>query len=88
MRKTAALAFVPPTFVQLASQAVKFEAPELPRVEEFITYYEETWLVGNFSLQLWNVFDSSSIRTNNHVEGWHSCLKKVEGGWKSPSKCL
>ena len=48
VRKTAALAFVPPRFVQLAWQ-VKFEAPELPRVE-FITYYEERWLVENFSL--------------------------------------
>ena len=62
MRKTAALAFVVPTFVRLAWQAVKFEAPELPRVEELITYYEETWLMGNFSLQPWNVFDSSSIK--------------------------
>ena len=24
-------------------------------------------------------FDSTSIRTNNHVEGWHSRLKKVVG---------
>ena len=56
---------------------MKFEAPPLPRVEEFITYYEETWLVGNYRLPLWNVFQSSSVRTNNHIEGWHYRLKKV-----------
>ena len=62
VRKIAALAFVPQRFVRLAWQAVKFEAPPLPRVEEFITYYEETWLVGNYRLPLWNVFQSSSVR--------------------------
>ena len=55
------------------------EAPPLPRVQEFITYYEETWLVGNYPLPLWNVFESGSVHTNNHVEGWHSRLKKVVG---------
>ena len=47
------------------------------RVQEFITYYEETWLVGNYPLPLWNVFESGSVCTNNHVEGWHSRLKVV-----------
>ena len=39
-------------------------------------YYEETWLVGSYPLPLWNVFESGSIRTNNHVEGWP---KKIVG---------
>ena len=51
--KTAALAFVPPRFVRLAWQAVKFEAPELPRIEELSHIVKRhAWLVGNFSLQL------------------------------------
>ena len=49
--------FVPQRFVQLAWQAVKHEAPPLPRVQEFVTYCEETWLVGNYPLPLWNVFE-------------------------------
>ena len=28
---------------------------------------------------VWNIFESGSVRTNNHVEGWHSRLKKVVG---------
>ena len=35
--------------------------------------------MGNYPLPLWNVFESGSVRTNNHVEGWHSRLKKVVG---------
>ena len=39
IRKTAALAFVPRRYVRLA---VKANMPQLPRVEEFVKYYEET----------------------------------------------
>ena len=43
------------------------------RADEFISYFEETWLVGNFSPHVWSVYkaNSSSPRTNNHLEGWH-----------------
>ena len=27
----------------------------------------------------WNVHDTDSVRTNNHVEGWHSHLKRIVG---------
>ena len=40
--------FVPQRFVQLAWQAVKHEAPPLPRVQEFVTYCEETWNRGEY----------------------------------------
>ena len=79
VRKTAALAFVPRRYVRLAWQALKANMPQLPRVEEFSRYFEETWLVGSFPLPLWNVFASGSLRTNNHVEGWHNRLKKIVG---------
>ncbi len=79
VRRTAALAFVPPRYVRLAWQAVKLQAPTLPRVEEFVEYFEQTWLVGNYHLSHWNVLESASVRTNNHVEGWHNRLKKVVG---------
>ena len=52
-------------------------APNIPNIDDFITDFEETWLVGNFPPSLWNVYymDTSSPRTNNHVEGWHNELK-------------
>ena len=44
LRRTAALAFVPIRFVRLAWQAIKVAAPQLPRIQEFIWYFEDTWL--------------------------------------------
>ncbi len=35
--------------------------------------------MGNFPLRQWNVFESESYRTNNHLEGWHNRLKRVVG---------
>ena len=49
----------------------------LPRVDEFVEYFEATWLVGNFTAQQWNVHGNNSYWTNNHTEGWHSRLKWV-----------
>ncbi|XP_041378731.1 uncharacterized protein LOC121391033 [Gigantopelta aegis] len=48
-------------------------------MDEFVTYFEETWLVGNFGPRLWIIFssDASSPRTNNHLEGWHNKLKRI-----------
>ena len=46
---------------------------------------------GSWETSVYNLgmfLTAAQLRTNNHVERWHSCLKKVEGGWKSPSKCL
>ena len=53
LRTTAALAFVPIRFVRLAWQGIKASAPtHLPRIEEFVEYFESTWLVGNFPVQM------------------------------------
>ena len=48
LQRTAALAFVPVRFVRLAWQAIKVAAQQLPRIQEFIRYFEDTWLVGNY----------------------------------------
>ena len=54
-------------------------APNTPNIDDIITYFEETWLVGNIPPFLWNMYcmDTSSPRTNNHVEGWYNKLKRV-----------
>ena len=72
VRQTVALAFVPRRFIRLAWQAIKVTAPAIDKMDEFVAYFEETWLVENFAPRIWNVFsfDASSPRTNNHLEGW------------------
>ena len=42
IRQTVALAFVPLQYVGLAFHALKMTAPNLPRVDEFIKYFEDT----------------------------------------------
>ena len=80
LRKTAGLAFVPIRFVRLACQGVKASVPaHLQRIEEFVEYFESTWLVGSFPLQMWNVHENQDYRTNNHLEGWHKRLKNLVG---------
>ena len=48
---------------------------ETPALSDLLLYYKSTWIDGNFPPKLWNVH-SSSMRTNNMVEGWHSKLNK------------
>ncbi len=71
--------YVPVRYVCLTWQAVKAEAPQIAGVTDFKRYFETTWLAGSYPPSLWNVHNSVSTRTNNHIEGWHSKLKKVVG---------
>ncbi len=38
-----------------------------------------TWVNDNYQIRQWNYYKVDGPRTNNHVEGWHSRLKKVVG---------
>ena len=58
---------------------IKTMVPIRPEIHDFINYFEDTWLVGQFPPVLWNVFNQEAhiTRTNNHVEVWHNLLKRV-----------
>ena len=47
--------------------------------DDFVDYFERTWLNGNFSLSKWNVHLLDGLRTNNNLEGWHSRVKTLPG---------
>ena len=47
----------------MAWSGLKAEKPSITRIEEFIDYFEHTWL---------NVFMEDGPRTNNNLEGWHN----------------
>ena len=79
VQKMAAVSFCPPTFVRPAWLAVQQDAQNLPQVDQLIAYFDHTWLNGQFPCRSWNYFDHPGPRTNNHMEGWHSRLKKVVG---------
>ena len=72
LRTTAALAFVPTRFMRLAWQGIKFSTPaHLPRIEESVEYFETTWLVGNFPVQMWNVYKNEDYQTNKKISSSH-----------------
>ena len=79
IQKMAAIAFCPPAFVRPAWLGVQQEAPQIPNVDSLVEYFDSTWVNGQFQFQQWNYFDFDGPRTHNHVEGWHSRLKKVVG---------
>ncbi len=79
VRRTAAVAFVPLRYVRLGWFGVKAVLPNVPRIDEFVDYFQRTWISGSYPPSTWNVHDLDDCRTNNHIEGWHSKLKKVLG---------
>ncbi len=58
---------------------VKASQPSLPGVQEFVEYFQNTWMSGRYSPATWNVHEVDEYRTNNHIEGWHSKMRKVVG---------
>ena len=62
-------------FVRLAWQGIKADTPELPRIDEFITYFETTWIARTFHTAEWNLYGTEGPLTNNHLEGWHNRLR-------------
>ena len=55
------------------------EAPQIPHVDELVSYFDSTWMNGQFKRHQWNYFNFEGPHTNNHVEACHSRLKKVVG---------
>ena len=50
--------FVPICFVHLARQGIKADTPKLPRIDEFITYFETTCIAGKFHTAKWNLYET------------------------------
>uniref|UniRef100_A0A915JDF0 MULE transposase domain-containing protein n=1 Tax=Romanomermis culicivorax TaxID=13658 RepID=A0A915JDF0_ROMCU len=44
----------------------------------FRGYFENTWLNGNFPIDLWCQWDNSGPRTTNHAEGYHNRLNMID----------
>ena len=66
-------------FCCLAWQRIKADTPELPRIDEFITYFETRWIAGTFHTAEWNLYETEGPQTSNHLQGWHDRLEQVVG---------
>ena len=77
IQKSAAIAFVPPSFVRVSWNGLKAEMPDNSKVQNYADYFDETWINGQFRPRMWNYYAHSGPRTNNHLEGWHNRMKRI-----------
>ena len=66
--------FLPTPLDRTTWLAVQQEAPQIPHMDELVSYFDSTWMHRQFKHHQWNYFNFKGPRTNNHVEGWHSRL--------------
>ena len=77
--KSAAIAFVPLNFVRVSCNGLKAEVPDDEKLERYAAYFDETGFDGHFKPCMWNYYRHCGPRTNNHLEGWHSRMKRISG---------
>ncbi|VDI04710.1 Hypothetical predicted protein [Mytilus galloprovincialis] len=76
VRRAAVLPLVPPQLVEDVWFTALEDAEEIAiNTTAFADYVTEYWVEG-YNRQHWNHFSNEGPRTNNHLEGWHSKLKK------------
>ena len=73
LKKVTAISFSPFPFVRTTWLAVQQESPQIPHMDELVSYTDSTWMHGQFKRHQWNNFKGP--RTNNHVEGYSNFLK-------------
>ena len=76
VRRASVLPLVPPELVEDVWLNALEDSEEIAiNTTAFADYATEYWVQGN-NRQQWNHFDNEDPRTNNHLEGRHSKLKK------------
>jgi len=71
--------FIPRGWDILRQPPVVTDASLRPKMEAFSAYFERTWMVGTFLMDLWSHFDNIGPRTTNLAEGWHNQLNHSFG---------
>ena len=81
LRKFMAIAYLPLRLVRhnfrllVASRRTRRLINRYPSLMDFILYLERNYVLGQFPVATWNVYDRDiDTRTNNHVEGLYSFL--------------
>ena len=74
-----ALPFVPLDQIQHALDILRADLPppgseNRPLIDRLEQYFHRTWINGPFPPLIWNCHQNFSLRTTNHVEGWHRKL--------------
>ena len=69
---------MPIAFVRLAWSGLIANTLNVTNIDQFVAYFE-SMLNRRFSLSDWNVHNIDGPRTNSHLEGWQSKVKKLAG---------
>lgn len=84
IRKVMSLGYLPLAIVRLTfnliyiSRSIARLMRNVPRLREFVNYFRQNYINGNFTPTLWNVFNRDvDFRTNNHVEGKKTFIYKL-----------
>ena len=70
------LAFVPIEQITTGYSAIQSITPKIKMCDHFNDYFSNTWIHGQFPIDLWNHFRDERPRTNNFCEGYNSRLRK------------
>ncbi|CAF0785946.1 unnamed protein product [Brachionus calyciflorus] len=67
------LAIIPIEYVnEFYFEKLCVNQPNLPKVDDFMTYFVNTYFEKNFDIEIWNHFDTNNTpRTNNNLEGYN-----------------
>ena len=57
VQKTAAICFIPPAYIRVAWQGLQYEAPDIDRIDDFVEYFDRTWINGQYRISQWNYYD-------------------------------
>ena len=61
--------FIPIRNVRMPWAGLKVDQPQVHGIDEFIAYFEHTWLSGQFASAKWNVYSEEGPRMNTTLEG-------------------
>ena len=59
-------------------ERLKGEVPAFRNMDQFLEYFQDNWIEGNYPLRM-NMYSLDGPRTNNNAEGWHSKICKLAG---------
>ena len=63
----------------VAWKGLKGETPAFHNRDQFLEYFQDNWIEGNYPLRMCNMYSLDAPHTNNNAEGWHSKIHKLAG---------
>lgn len=81
VKRLCALPLIRPEEIDDAFEIIVGGAPDDPRVDKLLEYFFNNFFKESekFSRVIWNHWETSGLRTTNHLEGWHFGFNRSVG---------